>query len=197
MTESATTYLRRLSQAVLATESTDLHGAVLDLDAAAGRAADLIREAADGGGKTLLVGNGGSAAVASHMHNDLCKAGGYRAVVFTEQPLLTALTNDDGYASAYETATRLWVDRGDVMIALSSSGSSENILRAVDAARAGGSSVVTLSGFNPGNPLRSRGDVNFYVGSSSYGLVETAHAAIGHYLTDAVAGLLQAGDGDQ
>ena len=148
-----------------------------------------MRVSASRGGKIILVGNGGSAAVVSHMHNDICKAAGTRAMVFTEQPLLTALTNDDGYDSAYESMTRLWADPERLIISVSNSGNSVNILRAVDAVRAAGGSVVTLSGFDPSNPLRTSGKINFYIRSNSYGLVETAHAAIGHYITDALAGL--------
>jgi D-sedoheptulose 7-phosphate isomerase len=192
MTERATGYLKRLSDLFLATEVSDGDGVVHGFDDAADNAAELIRATVPNNRKIILVGNGGSAAVVSHMQNDLCKASGCRAMVFTEQPLLTALANDDGYDSAYETATRLWVDEGDLAIAVSSSGSSANILRSVDAARTVGADVITMSGFEPDNPLRSRGDINFYIRSSSYGLVETAHAAVGHYLTDAVAGLITA-----
>jgi D-sedoheptulose 7-phosphate isomerase len=192
MTESATGYLKRLSDLFLATEASDGDGVGRGFDDAAIDAAGLIRATVPDNRKIILVGNGGSAAVVSHMQNDLCKACGCRALVFTEQPLLTALANDAGYDSAYETATRLWVDEGDLAIAVSSSGSSANILRAVDAARTTGANVITMSGFEPDNPLRSRGDINFYIRSSSYGHVETAHAAVGHYLTDAVAGLITA-----
>jgi D-sedoheptulose 7-phosphate isomerase len=189
LTDNASTYMRRLSELILSTEATDIEGDTLGFDAAADVAVDLMKSSASRGGKIILVGNGGSAAVASHMHNDICKAAGTRAMVFTEQPLLTALTNDDGYDSAYESMTRLWADPEDLIIAVSSSGSSANILRAVDAVRTAGASVVTMSGFDPSNPLRTSGEINFYIKSSSYGLVETAHAAIGHYLTDALAGL--------
>ena len=141
-------------------------------------------------GKVMLVANGGSAAVASHMHNDISKACGIRALVFTETPLLTALSNDNGYESAYETTTQLWAQPDDLLIAISSSGKSENTLRAARAARSAGAGVITLSGFEPDNPLRTIGDLNFYVQSGHYGLVETSHAAISHYLTDAVAGFM-------
>jgi D-sedoheptulose 7-phosphate isomerase len=180
-------YIKRLSDILMTTEATDGRGAPVELETAMDRAVDLAREANQAGAKILLVGNGGSAAVVSHMQNDLCKAAGLKAMVFTEHPLLTALTNDDGYETAYEFQIRLWAMRGDVLIAVSSSGGSENILRACKAASDLNASIVTFSGFAPDNTLRSLGDVNFYIRSHSYGQVETAHAALGHYLTDALA----------
>ena len=195
MTRAAGEYLRRFTDLLLATQSTDGNGASLDLDLATGQVVDRIRQVRISNGVVLLVGNGGSAAIASHMQNDISKAAGITALVFTEQPLLTALTNDDGYDAAFEFNTNQWAAQGDLMIAISSSGNSDNILRASRAALNAGASLVTMSGFKPDNQLRSLGEVNLYVASSSYGYVETAHAAVGHYLTDAAAGLLDsAGD---
>ncbi len=195
MTRAAGEYLRRFTDLLLATQSTDGNGASLDLDTAMDQVVDKIWQVRNSNGVVLLVGNGGSAAIASHMQNDISKAAGIKALVFTEQPLLTALTNDDGYDAAFEFNTNQWAAQGDLMIAISSSGNSDNILRASRAALNAGASLVTMSGFKPDNQLRSLGEVNLYVASSSYGYVETAHAAVGHYLTDAAAGLLDsAGD---
>jgi D-sedoheptulose 7-phosphate isomerase len=135
-------------------------------------------------GKVMVIGNGGSAAIASHMQNDVCKAVGVRSLVFNEQPLLTALANDDGYEAIFETPVRLWAEPGDVLVAISSSGRSENILRAVQAATERCCEVVTFSGFDENNPLRSMGSVNFHVASAVYGLVENVHGAITHFMTD-------------
>ncbi len=175
--------LRRLMEGI---EARDGSGAPLTLDAAGTAVGEMLVAAKAECRKVMVVGNGGSAAIASHIQNDICKALGTRALVFTEQPLLTALANDDGYEGAYESMTRLWAVERDLLIAISSSGRSPNILRAVTAARAAGCRVVTLSGFAADNPLRATGDVNFHVASHSYGLVETAHAALGQYFTDAV-----------
>lgn len=134
--------------------------------------------------KVMLIGNGGSASIAGHMEMDLCNRAYVRALVFNDPPVLTALANDHGYLHAFERLVGLWADPGDCLIAISSSGQSENILRAVRAARARGAGVVTFSGFRADNPLRLLGDVNFYVASAHYGEVEVAHHALGHYLTD-------------
>lgn len=137
--------------------------------------------------KTLfIIGNGGSAAIASHVQNDLCKGSGIKAMVFNETPLLTAFANDISYQAAFEHILRLWASPGDLLIAISSSGRSENILNAAKAARELGCTIITLSGFLPNNPLRQMGDINIYVPSGEYGVVETAHGTILHYLTDCV-----------
>ena len=98
--------------------------------------------------KVMIVGNGGSAAIASHLQNDLCKAAQVRAMVFTEPPLLTALSNDISHTAAYRELVNLWAENDDMLIAISSSGSSQNIIDAVTTAQAWGCRpVITVSGF--------------------------------------------------
>jgi D-sedoheptulose 7-phosphate isomerase len=186
MTNDATVYLGELNRLLSAMEIRNAAGESLSADDGGKAALDLIRHAKKRRAKAVVVGNGGSAAIASHLQNDLCKAVRMRALVFTEQSLLTALANDDGYQTAYETLTKLWAEPDDLMIAISSSGQSENILRAAAAARNAGGRVITMSGFAADNPLRSLGDVNFYIPSDSYGHVELAHAALSQFLTDAL-----------
>jgi D-sedoheptulose 7-phosphate isomerase len=135
-------------------------------------------------GKAIIIGNGGSAAIASHLNNDLCNAVGVRSMVFNDPSQLTALSNDHGYNVVFERPTEMWGDAGDVFIAISSSGQSENILRATKAARKRGCHVFTFSGFEKKNPLRQLGHLNFYIPSTSYGEVEVAHMSLTHYVTD-------------
>jgi D-sedoheptulose 7-phosphate isomerase len=184
----AMTYFRELSEALLGTQASDRNGSCMSLETATASflssPAFAERAARDLSAKIILIGNGGSAAIASHVQNDLCKAVGVRAIVFTEQPLLTALTNDIDYASAFEYLVGLWSEPDDLLVAISSSGRSPNIIRAVQAARALRCRVVTLSGFQPDNPLRRLGDINFHVSSCNYGTVELAHGALLHYVTD-------------
>ena len=178
---STNSYFRKLSECLEGTRVTDREGTVLTLVEGAARAVEMIITHAR---KLMLIGNGGSAAIASHMQNDLCKAVGVRAMVFTEPPLLTALSNDHGYGCTFERPVELWAEPGDLLLAFSSSGQSENILRAVQASRAAGCQVITFSGFRVDNPLRQIGDLNFYVPVQTYGYVEVAHMALAHYLTD-------------
>lgn len=181
---SATSYFHNLSDLLLNTQVTDGDGTPLSLDEEANKVVDMILAAKSAGKKVMLVGNGGSAAIVSHMHNDLCKSVGVRAMVFHELPLLTALTNDHGYGCVFERPLELWTDPGDLLFAVSSSGQSENILRAVQAALARDCQVITLSGFKADNPLRSMGHLNFYVPSQFYGYVELVHSVLTHFLTD-------------
>ena len=187
--QAMTSFAEELSQALLATEVSRRDGSRPSLDEGTSAAVDMVLAIAPKSGKIMLVGNGGSAAIVSHMHNDVCKAVGIRGLVFNEAPLLTALTNDDGYEFAFERCVRLWASPGDLLIAISSSGRSENILRAVRAAINLGVATLTMSGFSPENPLRQLGDLNFYVPSDRYGFVEIAHQALGHCITDAAVPL--------
>jgi len=193
-------YLQKLSQLMLGAIVTDSSGSPIPLDEGADKAVQMFLDVSEQSRKIMLVGNGGSSSVVSHVQNDLCKAVGVRAIVFTEQPLLTALGNDLGYGAVYELPTELWAEPGDIMVAVSSSGRSDNILRAVNSALEKGCGVITFSGFDGGNPLRSLGALNFYVDSSMYGYVETAHAALTHFLTDRAMSIIRApmpaGSGD-
>jgi D-sedoheptulose 7-phosphate isomerase len=169
---------------MLSMEVTDSFGASLSLEEGAERAISMVLETRAASGKVMLAGNGGSSAIVSHVQNDLCKAVGVRALVFTEQPLLTALANDDGYGSVFEMPIELWAEPGDLLMTVSSSGKSENIVRAQKASSALSCRIITLSGFSPDNPSRKIGDLNFYVPSDLYGFVETAHSALLHFVTD-------------
>ena len=125
--------------------------------------------------KVIVVGNGGSAAMASHVSVDLTKAAKIRAVNFNEADLITCFANDYGYENWITNALEAYADKGDVLIVISSSGQSKNILNAAITAKSLGLSVVTLSGFKPDNPLRNLGDYNLYVNSSNYNYVEMIH----------------------
>jgi D-sedoheptulose 7-phosphate isomerase len=145
-----------------------------------------ITACARGEHKVMFIGNGGSAAVASHQALDYWKNGGIRALAFNDSSLLTCVANDYGYPHVFEKPIEMFADAGDLLIAISSSGRSENILAACRAALAKGCSVMTMSGFKPDNPLRAMGAINFYVASSSYGHVEIAHLALCHCLVDTI-----------
>jgi len=177
---------RQLADLLDGTEASGPAGAPLGQERAFRIALDLILTARAAPRKVMVVGNGGSAAIASHMQTDLAHGLGVRALVFTEPSTLTAQANDHGYPHAFGNLTRLWAEPGDLLVAISSSGRSANILNACAAARERGAAVVTFSGFGPDNPLRSLGDLNFYVASSAYGAVESAHAVLIHHLTDQV-----------
>lgn len=157
------------------------------LDEAVTTCVNSLSFARERGSVVHLVGNGGSASIVAHMQNDLVKACGVKALVYQDIPLLTAFANDHGYYKGYADALSVWINPADVLIAVSSSGASGNILQAATVAKDIGASVVTCSGFADDNPLRSLGDLNFYVPSSEYSQVELSHAALLHCLTDRLA----------
>jgi D-sedoheptulose 7-phosphate isomerase len=182
--QQATAYLRRLCEFILGMHVTDADGAEYGLDAGAMLAVEMVLALRTSGRKAMIVGNGGSDAIANHLQTDLSNSVGVRAMTFDSSGMVTALSNDHGYASVFERPVQLWAVSGDLLLAISSSGRSENILRAARAARRRGCGIITLSGFRSDNPLRRLGDVNFYVPSEAYGFVEMAHAALAHFLAD-------------
>jgi D-sedoheptulose 7-phosphate isomerase len=135
------------------------------------------------------VGNGGSSAIASHMATDYSKNGDVRAMALNDSSMLTCLGNDLGYDRVFAKQIELYARPDDLVIAISSSGRSANILNAVKAARAAKCAVVTFSGFTADNPLRRLGDINFYVASDRYGFVEIGHLTICHAILDFICGL--------
>ncbi len=152
------------------------------------RAATMVRQAHDSGKKVILAGNGGSAAMASHVAVDLTKTAGIRAINFNEADLLTCFANDYGYEHWVARALEFYADPGDLAILISSSGASQNMLNGAEQASAMGLAVISLSGFSPDNPLRRLGDLNLWAASDSYNIVEMTHhvwlLAIVDYLTE-------------
>jgi len=137
--------------------------------------AEKIKSVRETGKKVIVVGNGGSAAMASHVAVDLTKAASCRAITFNESDLLTCFANDYGYEKWVERALNFYADKGDVLIVISSSGTSPNILNGAKWAKEAGLSVITLSGFSAENPLRKEGHINLWADSKAYNIVEMAH----------------------
>lgn len=143
----------------------------------------LVREAQ----KTVyLVGNGASASMASHVAADLAKNAYIHTEVFSDLSLITAIANDLCYHEVFAEPLRRRMKEGDMLVAISSSGQSPNILRACREAKDREGIVITLSAMKPDNPLRLEGMINFYLPAHSYGLAETSHAALLHYWIDQV-----------
>lgn len=134
--------------------------------------------------RIYIVGNGGSAAIASHMAEDYTKNGGIPMLAFNDAPMLTCFANDMGYENVFSSAIGYYAELNDVVIAISSSGRSQNILNAVKEANIKGCKVITFSGFKPSNPLREMGDINFYIPDENYGNVEICHLSLLHCMLD-------------
>tara|TARA_B100001750_G_scaffold218036_1_gene203832 strand:- start:426 stop:992 length:567 start_codon:yes stop_codon:yes gene_type:complete len=138
--------------------------------------ADLLIEVNQNGKKCLIFGNGGSAAMASHVSVDLTKNARIRCMNFNEADLITCFSNDYGYDRWVEKAVEFYADDGDLTIFISSSGKSRNMLNGVKAAKKLKlKSVITLTGFESDNPLRNSGDINLWVDSKAYNYVENTH----------------------
>ncbi len=167
-------------------EASDGAGQPLGLADALGRCVETARRAAADRRKLMLIGNGGSAAIASHQAVDLWKNGGVRAIAFNDASLLTCIANDCGYEHVFERPVEMFGEAGDVLVAISSSGASVSIVNAARRARSMGCGVLTLSGFAADNALRRLGDVNLYTPSTSYGVVEVSHLTLLHVVLDSI-----------
>lgn len=135
-------------------------------------------------GRTYWIGNGGSASIAAHMAIDFTKNTGLASISFNEASLLTCLSNDYGYEHSFAKAVEMYMEPGDMLIAISSSGKSMNIVNAASMAHKKGCRVLGMSGFSSGNPLREISDFSFYVPDGRYGMVELAHSLLAHALLD-------------
>jgi D-sedoheptulose 7-phosphate isomerase len=177
-------YFGTLATALAAAEATGRDGRALNIDDAVLWAAETARHVHDQGNKLMFVGNGGSAAIASHMATDYSKNGNLRALSMSDGSMLTCLGNDYGYEHVFAKQIEFHARPGDLLVAISSSGKSPNILNAVAAARQRACTVLTLSGFDPGNPLRSQGDMNLFLRATYYGFVEIGHLTLCHAVLD-------------
>ena len=157
--------------------------------AAVQRAAELVADALAGGGQVLFCGNGGSAADAQHLAAELVgrlrlERPAWRAVALTtDTSVLTAVGNDYGYAEVFARQVEGLGRPGDVLVAISTSGRSENVLRAAAAARAKGMSVVAFLG-PAASPLDDTADLALHVDGDVAGLVQQGHITIGHALCE-------------
>jgi len=177
-------YADTLSKTLKDAEATDVRGKSTDIDAAIHWTAEVARRAHDAGNKLIFVGNGGSAAIASHMATDYSKNGNLRSCALNDGSMLTCLANDYGYENVFAKQVEFHGRQGDLLVAISSSGKSVNILNAVAMARKVGCTIVTLSGSRADNPLRSLGDMNLFLRSHYYGFVEIGHLTLCHAILD-------------
>ncbi len=135
----------------------------------------IFLEANNNNNKIMLVGNGGSATIADHLTIDFINAAGIRAVNFNDPALITCFSNDYGYENWVERALDCYANSGDVLVLISSSGQSKNMLVGARKAKSLGLDVITLTGFSSNNPLKELGDINLWVDSNEYNIVEMTH----------------------
>ena len=136
---------------------------------------DLIIEAKKNKKKIMIFGNGGSAAMASHVAVDFTKAVGVRSTNYNEADLITCLSNDFGYENWVSKAIEYYADSGDTIILISSSGTSQNIINGAKQAKKMSLPIITFSGFDKNNELRKLSNLSFWVDSNEYNIVEMSH----------------------
>lgn len=135
----------------------------------------MIIETKKKNGKVILVGNGGSSAIASHISVDLNKVVGVRALNFNEYDLITCLSNDYGYENWVSKALEYYLEKNDLIIIISSSGNSQNLVNAAKYIRHRKNKLVTLTGFSNKNKLSKYSSLSLWVDSKAYNIVENTH----------------------
>jgi D-sedoheptulose 7-phosphate isomerase len=177
-------YLETIAAGLRKMVVTDRQGAELPAVEGVTRWVAMTRAVHSRDGHLFIIGNGGSAGMASHMAADACKNGQLRALALNDAALLTATANDMAYDQVFSLPLERLARAGDLVISISSSGNSPNIIRALETARSLGLGTVTLSGMRADNRSRALGDINFYLPLTRYGWVESAHQIVMHYWFD-------------
>jgi D-sedoheptulose 7-phosphate isomerase len=183
--EFATKYSRGFLDAISAIEVSDKSGNILDFSKGIEMAVEVLLQVQTQHKRAYFVGNGGSAAIASHSAIDYWKNGDIPAQTFNDSSLLTCISNDIGFEDVFARPLDMFATAGDLVVGISSSGNSEDIVRACEMALKKECRLFTLSGFSPENRIRNLGDLNFYVPGFSYGYAEIIHQYILHILLDA------------
>lgn len=174
----------KLQALITAAEFTDGQGNSMSYADGFEKNLKLLKEAQKQNTCVFLVGNGGSAAIVSHISNDFLNVAKIRTFTLHESSMVTCMSNDYGYENVYSKPLAILAQKNDLLIAVSSSGKSPNIINAANHIKKVGGKVITLSGFSKDNPLRKIGSVNFWLNSSNYGLVEVGHMFFLHCLSD-------------
>ena len=138
-------------------------------------------------GKVYVIGNGGSASIASHVSVDFAKVAGVPSSTFNNANLITCFANDYGYENWVTEAIKAYTNKNDMFILISSSGTSRNIVNAAKYCKKKSLNLVTLSGFKKNNPLSKLGKINFHIDSNQYNFIEMSHHIILVYLVDVFA----------
>lgn len=184
MKQSYIDYMKECYGALDTLEITDGNGAMLGQEEGMEQWIDLTREINENGNTIFFVGNGASAMMAGHMSADSTKNGGMKSMFLSETSLVTAVSNDISYNEVFAFPLNRFAKEKDMLIAISSSGNSQNIVRAIETAKEKGMSVVTLTGLKDNNKSRQLGDINIYLPGKTYGVVEVCHQAILHCWLD-------------
>jgi len=178
------TYIESVATALRYVEITNKDGGHISPDDALSNWCSLTSDIKQKKKNIFFIGNGASAMMASHMAADANKNGGVKSVAFNDSALLTTISNDICYEESFAFPLERFSESSDMLVAISSSGNSPNIIKAIEFACRINLTVITLSGLSPDNNSRSMGDINYYVPADTYGIVESAHQIILHCWLD-------------
>lgn len=134
----------------------------------------------------FFIGNGGSSAIASHMTADFMKNGGMKTYSLYDNAVTTCMGNDYGYESVFSRPLEFLGQENDLLVAVSSSGNSQNIVNAINTANAKNMETITFTGFQNDNRSKQLGTINVYVPSEKYGIVESIHNLMLQQIVDLI-----------
>lgn len=187
MEESNNDYLNRFGEKILKTKFCFEDGKTQNYSKGMERLYSFFIRCKEIGSKVIFIGNGGSAAIAMHMTADFMKNGGLRTVSMYDSATITCLGNDYGYEYIFSKQIGRIANSGDVLVAISSSGKSPNIVKAIQVARNVGVYVVTFTGFREDNIVNAMGNIGIYVPCEEYGIVESIHNLILQQIVDRIS----------
>lgn len=177
-------YVEDLSKVILALEVTDHDHIALGMEDGLEKLVDMTGELKKNNKTLFFAGNGASAMMSSHMATDFCKNGGIKSMAFNDASLMTALGNDISYEQCFAFPVERFGQPGDILVTISSSGNSPNVIAALRKAAEMKINRITISGMKPDNTSRQLGNLNFYVPANTYGYAESGHQVLLHWWYD-------------
>jgi D-sedoheptulose 7-phosphate isomerase len=178
-------YINNVKTALDQVKVTDYNGKEYNINQAFDIWATKAKEIRDNlNGLLFFCGNGASASMAEHMSHDWFQNAKVNTTTNAETAHITAISNDLSYEDVFSYRIERILSEKDMLIGISSSGNSPNIVKAIVAGRKKGAFIITVSGKEKDNQIRQMGHLNFHVELGTYGLVESAHAVLIHSALD-------------
>ncbi len=184
LTNYAEKYFGDIKSCLEQTICTGANGNEMKIDVALANWVDEGKKRSEAEGVFFFCGNGASATMAEHLSHDCFQNADFLTETVSETSHITAISNDLSYEEVFAYRISKMMKDKDMLITISSSGNSPNVIRAIEEARKKNAFVVTLSGMSEGNKSRKKGDLNFYIPLQTYGMVESAHAVLLHCWLD-------------
>jgi len=156
-----------------------IYDLLIDLDTSLiDRSVKLILKCKRNNGKVFIVGNGGSSSIASHVSVDFAKVANVPSNTFNNANLITCFANDYGHQNWIKEAIKAYTQKNDILILISSSGNSKNIINAAKYCNENNIPLITFSGFDKENNLAKLGNINIHINSKNYNYIEMSHHII-------------------